>query len=118
MARLVGLLQGVLVNFGLWQIVEVRTHLRLLVAWLEELEGVGWKELEVVGRECGSPGKLQVLGFLRGLSALRLFHEGGRLSVTGQKRNIPVSKSGGIPDKEGVGCPYHRVRTDTRVQAL
>ena len=28
-------------------------HLRLLVVWLEELAGVGWQELEVVGREYG-----------------------------------------------------------------
>ena len=52
-ARLVGLSPGCWSKSGcgrLW----VPLRLRLLVAWLEELEGAGWKELEVAGREYSS----------------------------------------------------------------
>ena len=80
MVRLVGLSWEVLVNVWLWQTVGVR--LRQLVAWVEELEVAGWKELEFVGREHCLPAKLRALGFLRGLSAPRLFQVGGRLSTS------------------------------------
>ena len=39
----------------------VLQRLRLLALRLEELEAGGWKELEVVGREYGLPGKSKLL---------------------------------------------------------
>ena len=40
---------------------------------------MGWKELEVIGREYGFPEQLHAQGFHQALGALGLFHVGGRL---------------------------------------
>ena len=63
MVLLVGLLRGVLVVLVLVAAQGILQSLRLLALCLEELEAVGWKELEVSGREYGFPGKLQAQGF-------------------------------------------------------
>ena len=79
--------------------------------WVEGAGGC-WRLLEVVGRECGLPGKLQALGFQRGLSAPRLF--------AGLMEKIPVRRRGGIWSwiKKGLGDRTAGVRTDSRLQAL
>ena len=112
----------VLVSFWSWQTLGVHMRLCLLVEWLEELEGVGWKELEVVGREFGLPGKLQALGFLRGLSAQTLFHGGGRHLDAGLRGKISVPRRDGIwnrprpqPPVSGTGGGFFAGGTSLRV---
>ena len=96
MVLLVGLPHGVLVFVVLGAVLGMLQRLRLLASRLGELEAVGWKELEATGREYGLPGKLQAQGFHLALSAVGLFHAGGRLLVAVLLGNIPVSQSGGF----------------------
>ena len=65
----------------------------MLALCLEELEAVGWKEVEVFGREYGLPGKLFIrVGAHQGCPTL----VEGWLLVAKLLERIPVSQRGGI----------------------